>query len=161
MITRTMGVVCGAALLMLGLTVKGGEAGKDQAPAQAGGAPASSAAAVKAGPAAAQPTPFSAEMSAEFMRKVMETSARIEAVKKEIAERKAVIFSTNPEVKAYRAKLIEMQNEINKIVDKDAELAALKLDRDILWTTMPILPRGNVPGGGAPGFGPMKKTGMP
>lgn len=91
--------------------------------------------------------PFSPEMSAEFMRKVMETSARIEAIKKEIAERQRTIFETNPEVKAYREQMIGMQKEINRILNEDQELAELKLNRDMLWTTMPSLPKGNVQGG--------------
>ncbi len=150
---------CGMAALML-LTVASAEEAKKTAPEPA--APDKAAPAVKPGPAAAQPAPFSAEMSAEFMRKVMETTARIEGVKKEIAERRKVIFETNPEVKACRAQLIEMQKTISKLLDADAELAALKQDRDILWTTMPTLPRGNVQGG-APGqgFGPMKKAAAP
>jgi len=100
--------------------------------------------------------PFSPEMSAEFMRKVMETSARIEGIKKQIAERQAVIFETNPEVKAYRAQLIKMQSEINKILAADAELNTLKLNRDMLWTTMPTLPRGKPHGGLTRGFIPIK-----
>ncbi|MBU4199649.1 MAG: hypothetical protein KKE37_12080 [Verrucomicrobia bacterium] len=104
-----------------------------------------------------QPAPFSAEMSADFLRKVMETSARIEAAKTQIAERQKVIFETNPEAKACRVQLVEMQSEINKIMDADAELVELKLNRDILWTTMPTLPRGNAQGGGpVRGFGPMR-----
>lgn len=106
---------------------------------------------------AQKPAPFSAEMSAEFMRKVMETSARIEAVKTKIAERQKVIYDTNPDVKAYRAQLVAMQGEISKIMEADAELAELKLNRDILWTTMPTLPRGNMQGSGPTrGFGPMR-----
>ena len=110
------------------------------------------AAPVKNKPAA----PFSPEMSQEFMRKVMETSARIEAVKKQIADRQAVIFETNPAVKAYRAQLVEMQNEIDKILAGDAELTTLKLNRDMLWTTMPTLPRGRPHGGPMRGFAPIK-----
>jgi Tfp pilus assembly major pilin PilA len=103
-----------------------------------------------------RPGPFSPEMSAEFMQKVMETTAKIEAIKKKIAERQAVIYETNPQVKECRSQLIEMQHEINKILEADAELATLKLNRDILWTTMPTLPRGNSPGGPTRGFGPLK-----
>ena len=157
----TMIAGCGAAMLIILVTACGGEESKKQAPAPESAAPAKAMPAAKPGQAAAQPAPFSPEMSAEFMRKVMETTARIEAVKKEIAERQNIIFETNPEVKAYRTKLIEMQKEIGKILDADAELAALKLNRDILWTTMPTLPRGNMQGGGGQGFGPMKKATTP
>ena len=107
--------------------------------------------------AAQKQAPFSAEMSAEFMRKVMEASARIEGVKKQIAARQKVIYETNPEVKVYRAQLVEMQGEINKLMDADVELVELKLNRNILWTTMPTLPRRNAQGGGpARGFGLMR-----
>ena len=149
-------------MLLVFSTACGGEnkAPSDGKPATVSAPSAKDADTAKPGQAlvagASKQAPFSAEMSAEFMRKVMETSARIEAVKKQIAERQKVIYETNPEVKAYRADLIEMQKEISKIMDADVELAELKLSRDILWTTMPTLPRGNVQGGPARGFGPMK-----
>ncbi len=131
--------------------VKPAPAAKPEAP-QIGAQPA----APKMDPAAGKPAPFSPEMSAEFMRKVMETSARIEAVKQEIAERQAVLFETHPDVKAYRAQLIEMQKEINKILDADADLGRLKMSRDLLWTTMPRLPRAQPPGAPGRGFSPLK-----
>ncbi len=156
----------GMTALLLFTTACGGEKGAgNQTAAPAPSKPPEVATAAKtalaakpssAATAAPKQSPFSAEMSAEFMRKVMETSARIEAVKKEIAERQKVIFETNPEVKAYRTRLIKMQKKINKIMAKDTELAELKLNRDILWSTMPTLPRGNVRPGTVRGFGPMK-----
>lgn len=79
-------------------------------------------------------------MGAEFMRKVMEMSARIEAVQKKMAEREQAIRETNPEVKAMRARMMHMQRKINRILDEDEELAELKMERDMLWTTMPSLP---------------------
>jgi hypothetical protein len=160
---------CGVAAMLMLMTACGGQEGADKVKAEpatpkatASSAVAKDAVAVEPGTTAASPnapakqTPFSAEMSAEFMRKVMETSARIEVVKKEIADRTAVIYETNPEVKGYRSQLIAMQMEISKIMDTDPELATLKMNRDILWTTMPTFPRSNPHGGPARGFGPMK-----
>ena len=86
-------------------------------------------------------SPFSAEISADFIKKVMETSARIEECKKQIAERQAYLYESNPQMKAYRTQMIEMQSQINKIMESDKELADMRLNRDILWTTMPVLPK--------------------
>ena len=89
----------------------------------------------------AKPTPFSAEISADFIKKVMETSARIEECKKQIAERQAYLYESNSQIKACRKEMIEMQAKINAILDADKDLAVLRLNRDILWTTMPALPK--------------------
>lgn len=89
----------------------------------------------------AKNAPFSAEISADFIKKVMETSARIEECKKQIAERQAYLYEHNSQIKSYRQEMIEMQAKINKIMDDDKELAELRLNRDILWTTMPVLPK--------------------
>lgn len=88
-----------------------------------------------------KPAPFSAEISADFIKKVMETSARIEECKKQIAERQAYLYESDPEIKACRKEMIEMQSKINAILDADKELASLRLNRDILWTTLPVLPK--------------------
>jgi len=85
--------------------------------------------------------PFSSEISADFIKKVMETSARIEECKKQIAERQAYIYEHNDQIKAYRTEMIGMQTKINKLLEADKELAELRLNRDMLWTTMPVLPR--------------------
>lgn len=151
---------CGVAMMLM-LTVCGGQqpagAAKEPVKDQAADKPAAAALPMPPGAAATgKPSPFSPEMSAEFMRKVMEASARIESVKKEIAERQAVIFETNPEVKKCRAQLTAMQDEINKMLAEDKELTALKMSRDILWSTMPTLPRGNPQGGPMRGFTPVK-----
>lgn len=90
----------------------------------------------------AKSAPFSAEISADFIKKVQETSARIEECKKEIAERQAYLYESNPQVKAYRSQMIEMQTKINQLLETDKELADLRLNRDILWTTMPVFPKG-------------------
>ncbi len=119
-------------------------------------APSATAAPAQTPPPAPKLTPFSAEMSADFMRKVMETSARIETVKKQMAERRATIFDNNPAVKSYRQQLIAMQKEINALLDADPELIAMKLNRDIMWSTMPALPRANAPAGVVPIFEPSK-----
>ena len=87
-----------------------------------------------------KPAAFNAEMSADFMRKVMETSAKIEAVKKEMAERRAELFETNSEIKSCREQMVDLQNKINSILAEDRELAKMEMDRDILWTTMPPMP---------------------
>jgi len=95
--------------------------------------------------AAGRPSPFSAEISADFIKKVMETSAKIEEAKRQIAERQAQLYATNPEIKSTRARMIEGQKEINRILDADQELTELKMSRDILWSTMPVLPKGQNP----------------
>lgn len=94
---------------------------------------------VAAGPV--KGAPFSAEISADFIKKVMETSARIEECKKQIAERQAYLYESNPKIKALRTELLEMQKKINEILIDDKELADLRMNRDILWTTMPVLPK--------------------
>lgn len=86
-------------------------------------------------------SPFSAEISADFVKKVMETSARIEECKKQIAERQAYLYENNPKVKDLRQEMIAMQLKINKIIEADKELTDLRLSRDIVWTTMPVLPK--------------------
>lgn len=98
-----------------------------------------------AGPAKA--APFSPEISADFIKKVMETSAKIEACKKEISARQAYLYESNPKIKEYRSQMVEMQKRINAILDADKELAELRLNRDIAYTTMPALPRGREPQG--------------
>lgn len=95
--------------------------------------------------AAGRASPFSAEIGADFMKKVMETSAKIEEAKRQITERQAQLYATNPEIKSTRALMIEGQNEINHILDADQELVELKMSRDILWSTMPALPKGQNP----------------
>lgn len=103
----------------------------------------------------AKAAPFSAEMSAEFMKKVMETTARLEEVKKQIAARQAELYSANPQIKAYRDEMIKMQAEINAILAADKELNELKMNRDILGTTMPAFPKAPMAGG--PGRGMIMK----
>lgn len=87
-----------------------------------------------------RPAAFNAEMSADFMRKVMETSAKIEAVKKQMADRRIELFESNPEIKACQEQMTDLQTEINSILAKDDELAKMEMERDILWTTMPPMP---------------------
>lgn len=101
-----------------------------------------------------RPTPFTAEMSAEFMRKVMETSAKIENIKQRQAERRAELFATHPGIKAHRARMVELQEQINAMIAADDEFSRLMMDRDILRTTMPTLPGAAMRPGGAPGFFP-------
>ena len=90
--------------------------------------------------------PIVAQMNAEFMRKVMEASARIEKMKRQIAEREAQLYKANPAIKTLWADMIKKQNEINSILNTDKELAELKRKRAVLWTIMPVLPRSNVRG---------------
>ena len=90
-------------------------------------------------------SPFSAEVSADFIKKVMETSAKIKEAKRQIAERQAQLYATNPEIKSTRVRMIEGQKKINRILDADQELAELKMSRDLLWSTMPALPKGRNP----------------
>ena len=102
-----------------------------------------------------RPTPFNVEMSAEFMRKVMETSAKIEAIKKEAAARRAEIFKTNGEIQDYQARMIKLQEQINAILSTDPELTKLEMERDIVWTTMPPMPGARMRAGVPPGMFPM------
>jgi len=95
--------------------------------------------------AAGRLSPFSAEISADFIKKVMETSAKIEEAKRQIADRQAKLYATNPEIKASRDLMVKRQKEINLILDADPELAELKMSRDILLSTMPMLPKGRNP----------------
>ncbi len=88
-----------------------------------------------------QPGPFSADMNSDFIKKIMETSARIEEAKRAIAKRQAELYADHPEIKACREKMMALQKQINVLLDADAELNDLKLQRDMLWTTMPVLPR--------------------
>ena len=97
----------------------------------------------KGGPDAQKPSMEA--MSAEFMRKVMETSARIEGMRKEIAEREQVLYETNQEIKTLRSQMMEIQKTINGILDEDKDLAALQMERDMLWTIMPVLPKSAAP----------------
>ncbi len=101
----------------------------------------STAAAAEAKEKVAPPKASMEAMSAEFMRKVMETSARIEAMKKGIADREQDLYENHPEVKAMRSQMVEIQKTINRLLDEDQELARLKMDRDILWSVMPVLPK--------------------
>ena len=95
--------------------------------------------------AVARPSPFSAEISADFIRKVMAASARIEEAKRRITERQAQLYVTNPEIKACRELMVKLQKEINSVLDADQELAELKMNRDIIWSTMPALPKARNP----------------
>jgi len=95
--------------------------------------------------AVARPSPFSAEISADFIKKVMETSAKIEEAKHQIADRQAKLYATNPDIKANREIMVKCQKEINQLLDADQELAELKMSRDLLWSTMPALPKARSP----------------
>ncbi len=108
------------------------------------------------GAPAGQPksSPFSAEISADFIKKVQETSARIEECKKQIAERQKYLYESNPQIKAYRQQMVDMQAQINKIMEADKELAEMRLNRDIIWTTMPVMPKSRDQRSG-PGMGQM------
>jgi soluble cytochrome b562 len=133
------------AILVLGVSLCSAEEAKDTGKKEAASEPAPAlpppmfATNLPAGPV--RPAPFSAEISADFIKKVQETSAKIEECKKQIAERQAYLYENNPEIKAYRKEMIEMQMKINTILEADKDLANLRLNRDILWTTMPALPK--------------------
>jgi len=88
-----------------------------------------------------KPSPFSAEISSDFIKQVMETSAKIEAAKRRIDECKKKLYETNSEIKSLRSKMEEIQREINRILDEDGELTGLKMTRDLLWSTMPPMPK--------------------
>ncbi len=94
---------------------------------------------------AGRPMPFAPEISAEFIKKVMETSARIQKAKGRIADREAELYASHDEIRAIRAQMVERQTEINRILDADPELAELKMSRDLLWSTMPAVPRMPMP----------------
>lgn len=145
-----------SALIMLALTLSGGAElpPTTESTAEPAGVPRP-APVVLAPPAGAtnaagRPSPFSAEISSDFIKKVMETSAKIEEAKREIAERQVKLYATNSQIKAYRTRMIELQKEINTILDADKELAELKMNRDLLWSTMPAMPRGREGGGRLP-----------
>ncbi len=106
-------------------------------------------------PAEAPPKPFGHEMSAEFIRKVMETSAKLEALKKQSVARRQEILENNAEVKAYRAQMRELQKKINSFLAEDQELADLQMERDILWSTMPTLPAASIRPGAPQGIFPV------
>ncbi len=101
------------------------------------------------------PKPFNVEMSAEFMRKVMETSAKIEAIKKQAAERRAEIFKTNTEIQSHQKQMVALQKKINAILAADGELTGLEMERDILLTIMPAMPAARVRAGAPAGLFPM------
>lgn len=94
---------------------------------------------------------ISVEMSTEFMRKVMEVSAKIDAIKKQTAKRRAELFETNAEIKSYKKQLVELQKKVNAILAADKQLSDLEMERDIILTTMPSIltmqVRPGVPGG--------------
>jgi len=106
------------------------------------------------GPAGAPGGPKGApsqQFSEDFMKLVMEASAKIEEAKRLIQERQAHLIETDPAIQKLQASLMDMQKQINAIVEADPEYAQLKLKRDILATVMPDLPK--PPGG--PMNGPM------
>jgi len=105
--------------------------------------PSTTKAGANAAPVLPTNAPALAKINAEFMQKVMEASARIEAMKKEIEDRENEIYRTNRSIKTLQSQMIELQKTINKILDSDQELTEIKMKRDILWTTMPSLPKSN------------------
>ncbi|MGI6086402.1 MAG: hypothetical protein ACOYCD_00435 [Kiritimatiellia bacterium] len=141
-------IVCAVAFLVSGRLTADDSAPSDTAPAA---------------PSAFTPAPtdsdqpeapvksFSVEMSTEFMRKVMEISAKIESIKKQTAERRAELFETNAEIKGYKKQLVALQKKVNAILAADKELSDLEMERDIILTTMPSIltmqVRPGVPGG--------------
>jgi len=114
------------------------KAGKEQVP---GAMPSGTFFSTNAPAGQQKSSPFSAEISADFVKKVMETSARIEECKKQIAERQEYLYESNPQIKDLRQQMIDMQGKINKILEADKELVQMRLNRDIIWTTMPVLPK--------------------
>jgi len=109
-----------------------------------------------AGPAAGGLPPGAME---EFMKMAMETSAKIEAIKKRIAEREEELYGTHPQIKELHASLVEMQNRINAIIQSDAEFAAMKMKHDIKATITPDFPKTSMPMR-APGQMPMMQSGQ-
>lgn len=142
LIVRIIG--CSLLLLINGSVLLAAESPKTM-PAVAPGAPAMFVPAVGGTNVMGRSTPFSAEISADFIKKVMETSAKIEAAKGKIAERQAQLYANDPEIKSIHAQMITLQKEINRILDEDRELAELKMNRDILWSTMPAMPHAQNP----------------
>ncbi len=90
------------------------------------------------GPQAAAP---SQQITEDFMKMVMEASAKIEAAKNKIQQRQAHLMVTVPEILKLQAQLANMQKKINAIIESDTEYAALRLKRDIMATVMPDLPK--------------------
>jgi predicted nuclease with TOPRIM domain len=80
------------------------------------------------------------KMNAEFMKKVMEASAKIEKIKNKIEAREGELYKNNKEIKKYWAEIVKLQKRINTILNADPELSELEIKRDIVWTTMPSLP---------------------
>lgn len=113
--------------------------------------------------AASTNLPPVAQISGDFMKKVMETSARIKAVRESMTERQDYLYANNPEIKQMHAEIVGMQRKINAILDADKELVELKMNRDILISVMPELPRLKGPGGMPPAGMPpgMPPGGMP
>ena len=81
------------------------------------------------------------QISEDFMKLVMEASAKIEAAKKQIQDRQAHLIATDPTIKKLQADLESMQKQINAIIEADPEYTQNKLKRDILATVMPELPK--------------------
>ena len=92
------------------------------------------------------------QISEDFMKLVMEASAKIEEAKHKIQERENFLIENDPAIKKLQAKLEDLQKQINAIIEADAEYAKLKLKRDIKNTVIPDLPK---PAGGPMGSHPM------
>ncbi len=144
---------CALSLLLAGSLAADENENKAEKPAAF--VPAQAAPGQPAGQPSGSPKPFNVEMSAEFMRKVMETSAKIEAIKKQAAERRAEIFKTNAEIQGHQKKMVEIQKKINAILAADPGLTELEMERDILWTTMPAMPAARSRAGAPAGLFPM------
>lgn len=134
----------GAVILAIVCSCYGAEPQKTPSPDQQA-APALFAPMAGGSNMAAKSSPFSAEISADFIKKVMETSAKIEEAKRNISERQAKLYEQNPDIKSARTLMIKKQKEINRILEDDRELADLKMNRDILWSTMPAMPKSRDP----------------
>ncbi len=107
------------------------------------------------GPAAPATQPKgmpSQQISEDFMKLVMEASAKIEEAKHKIQERENFLIENDPAIKKLQARLEDLQKQINAIIEADAEYAKLKLKRDIKTTVIPDLPK---PAGGPMGSHPM------
>ncbi len=149
--------VCAIAALLAGRLAAGepDPAAAEPAAAPPIFVPAQAAPGQPAGQPPEAPKPFNVEMSAEFMRKVMETSAKIEAIKKQAAARRAELFKTNAEIQGYQKQMVEIQKKINSILADDSDLTELEMERDILWTTMPAMPAVRSRAGAPAGLFPM------
>ncbi len=147
----TVWLACGLSLALIGAAAWAA----DPAPvAQPGPAPEGAPmlfAPVTGTNGAAKASPFSAEISADFIKQIMETSAKIDDAKRAIAGRRAQLFANNPDIKAARAQMVALQRKINAILDADPELADLRISRDIVWSTMPVFPHSRPGGPMAPG----------